>query len=187
MKDEEFDALLKKHIQNDKHIPKKIDCLFDDFESRVDIKQKRKIKILNYLRIISIAFCAMLILFVGGCTYAHVNGIETLVSPILRKLGINSKYKENATHFNSEVTKQEVTIKLLDAAIDDISLIVGYEIKIANNNLDSWIDVNGEYKINDINVKPIATAIDKSSNNSYIYYQIFDTNELKIHNTENVK
>lgn len=191
MKDEEFDRLLKKQMQDDKHIPEKINQLFLNFESEIKMKEyeekNRNFKFSNYLRTISIAACAMLVISVGGCTYAHVNGRETIISPLLRKLGINSRYEENATQFNDEITKKEVKIKMLDGAIDDTAFIVGYEIEIANNNPDAWIEVNGEYKINGINVKPINTTIDKLSDTSYIYYQVFDVNEIKIENTENVK
>ena len=191
MKDEKFDKLLKNQMQEDKHIPKKINQLFSNFESEINMQEdkekNRSLKFSNYLRIASIAACTMLIIFAGGCTYAHVNGIETIISPLLRNLGINSKYKENATPFNDEITKKEIKIKMLDGTIDDTTFIVGYEIEIANNNPDAWIEINGKYKINGINVNPINTTIDKLSNTLYIYYQVFDVNEVKIDNTENVK
>ena len=191
MKDEEFDRLLKMQMQEDEYMPEKINQLFSNFESEVNMKENKKtstgVKISNFLTKMSIAACVMLVTFVGGCTYAHVNGIETIISPVLRKLGLNGKYEENATQFNDEVIKKDVKIKLVDGAIDDVSLIVGYEIEIENNNPDAWIEVSGEYKINDINVKPINTAIDKLSDTSYIYYQVFDVNEIKIENPQNVK
>ena len=48
----------------------------------------------NYIKRVSIAACSVLVIFFGGCTYAHVNGTETIISPLLRNLGINSKYEE---------------------------------------------------------------------------------------------
>lgn len=191
MRDEEFDKLLKKQMQEDNHIPEKINQLFSNFESEVNMNNKKEknriFKLSNYIGKVSIAACTLLVTYVGGCTYAHINGTETLISPLLRNLGINSKYEENATQFNEEVTKKDVKIKLLDGALDDTTLILGYEIEITNNNPDAWIEVNGEYKINNINVKPINTNIDKLSDTSYIYYQVFDTNEIKIINKENIK
>ena len=40
MRDEEFDKLLKKQMQNDNYIPEKINQLFSDFESEVIIKHE---------------------------------------------------------------------------------------------------------------------------------------------------
>ena len=187
MQDEKFDKLIKKHIQEDEYITEKINQLFSNFERNVNNMEEKskKFKFSNYLKTISVAACSMLVIFVGGCTYAHVNGRETIISPLLRNLGINSKYEENATQFNDEIAKKDVKIKMLDGAIDDTTFIVGYEIEIANNNPDAWIEVNGEYKINDIGVKPISTTIDKLSDTTYIYYQVFDVNEIK--NVKNVK
>ena len=172
-------------MQEDVYIPEKINQLFSNFESEVNMKEKSKMS--NYIKRISIAACSILVIFFGGCTYAHVNGIETIISPLLRNLGINSKYEENATQFNDEVTNNEVKIKILDGAMDDTTFIVGYRIEIPNINPDSWIEVNGEYKINDLSVTPINTSIDKESDTSFIYYQIFDVNEIKISDTKNVK
>ena len=186
MNDEKFDKLLKKRMQENVYIPEKINQLFSDFESEVNMKEKN-IKMSNYIKVISIAACSILVIFFGGCTYAHVNGTETIISPLLRNLGINSKYEENATKFNDEVTKDKVKIKMLDGAIDDTTFIVGYRIEIRNINPDSWIEVTGEYKINDISAKPLNISIDKESDTSFIYYQIFDVNEIKIDDTKNVK
>lgn len=186
MNDEKFDKLLKKRMQENVYIPEKINQLFSDFESEVNMKEKN-IKMSNYIKVISIAACSILVIFFGGCTYAHVNGTETIISPLLRNLGINSKYEENATKFNDEVTKDKVKIKMLDGAIDDTTFIVGYRIEVPSINPDSWIEVDGEYKINDISVKPLNISIDKESDTSFIYYQIFDVNEIKIDDTKNVK
>lgn len=172
-------------MQEDVYIPEKINQLFSNFESEVNMKEKSKMS--NYIKRISIAACSILVIFFGGCTYAHVNGTETIITPLLRNLGINSKYEENATQFNDEVTNGEVKIKILDGAMDDTTFIVGYRIEIPNINPNSWIEVNGEYKINDLSVKPVDTSIDKESDTSFIYYQIFDVNEIKVNDTKNVK
>lgn len=185
---DKIDDLLKKQIQEDVYMPEKINQLFSNFESEVNMKEKNeKLKIGKYIKIVSIAACSVLIIFFGGCAYAHVNGTETIISPLLKKLGINSKYEENATQFNDEITNGKVKIKILDGAMDDTTFIVGYRIEIPNINPDSWIEVNGEYKINDLSVTPINTSIDKESDTSFIYYQIFDVNEIKIDDTKNVK
>ena len=132
MSDEEFDKLLKKQMQEDKHIPERINQLFSNFESEVNMKENekeyKKLKISDYVKRASIAVSSILVMFCGGCTYAHVNGTETIISPILRKLGINSKYEEDATKFDREVKSDNITIKLLDGAMDDTTFIIGYEI-----------------------------------------------------------
>lgn len=149
--------------------------------------KNKELKMGNYIKRVLIAACSILVIFFGGCTYAHVKGTETIISPLLRNLGINSKYEENATQFNDEIANGEVKIKILDGAIDDTTFIVGYRIEISNIKQDSWIEVNGKYKINDLSVKPINTSIDKESDTTFIYYQIFDVNEIKIDDTKNVK
>lgn len=191
MSDEEFDKLLKKQMQEDKHIPERINQLFSNFESEVNMKENekeyKKLKISDYVKRASIAVSSILVMFCGGCTYAHVNGTETIISPILRKLGINSKYEEDATKFDSEVKSDNITIKLLDGAMDDTTFIIGYEINVPNIKETEWIEVEGNYKINDINVVPINTSIDNISDTTFAYYQVYDMNELKIDNSKNIK
>ena len=104
----------------------------------------------------------------------------------MNNLGINSKYEENATKFNDEVTKESITVKLLDGAIDDTLLIVGSKIDVQNLQ-SSWVEINGQYKINDLQVSPINSTIDRLSNTEFIYYQVFDVNEIDIKDKENVK
>ena len=179
MKDEDFDLLLKKQMQKDTYIPEKINHLFSNFESEVNMKKNRKIKVIDNIRRGFIAASSILVMFLGGCTYAHVNGTETIISPLLRNLGINSKYEENSTKFDEETTKQNVKIKMLDGAIDDTTLIIGYEVELKDIDLDSWIEIEGHYKINDTSIIPINTSIDRTSDKTFVCYQIFDVNELK--------
>lgn len=186
MKDEEFDKLLKKQMKSDTYIPEKIDKLFSDFgKNKIDDNHK-VYKFRRYLKSVSIAACAMLVIFVGGCTYAHVNGTKTIISPILSKLGINSKYEESSTKFNDEVVSENVKIKLKDGAIDDTTLILGYEIEIANSNPDIWLEIIGEYEINGMKFEPVNSTVDKISDGEYVYYQVFDVSEIMIDNPENV-
>ncbi len=187
MKDEDFDLLIKRQIQKDTYIPEKINHLFANFENEVNMKKNQKNKIGYSLRKGVIAASSILVMFLGGCTYAHINGTETIISPLLRNLGINSKYEENATKFDEETTKQDIAVKMLDGAMDDTTFIVGYEIGIPDINLDKWIEMEGNYKINNVNITPINTSISKTEDGKFLYYQVFDMNELKIKDTKNVK
>lgn len=186
MNDKDFDKLLKKQMQEDKTIPENINQLFSDFESEVNMKSNKKSNVITFLSKASAVACAVIVLGIGGFTYAHVNGVETIFSPLLRNLGINSKYAENALAFNEEVNKNNVTVKLLDGAIDDTLLILGTKIDVQNIT-GSWIEINGEYKINDLYVQPINTTIDKMSDTEFVYYQVFDVSEIKIKDKQNVK
>ena len=42
-------------------------------------ERNEKLKIGKYIKIVSIAVCSILVIFLSGCTYAHVNGIETII------------------------------------------------------------------------------------------------------------
>lgn len=191
MNDKQFDEILKQKMKQDEHIPEKINQLFSNFEVEVNKKDMNKeknniLKTKNNLKIISIAASLVLVIFIGGNTYAHINGNETIISPLLRSIGINSNYEKNTTPINESVDEKDVTVKMLDAAIDDLSLIVGYQIDIKNNNPDNWLEIEGEYKINNIEIKPINHTIDKISESSYIYYQIFDMNEVERENEKDI-
>ena len=141
-----FDEEFKKNIQEDTTIPEKINQLFSNFESEVKMKENnKKSNLITFLKNVSVAACAVVVLGIGGCTYAHINGVENILSPLLNNLGINSKYEENATKFNDEVTKESITVKLLDGAIDDTLLIVGSKIDVQNLQ-SSWVEINGQYK-----------------------------------------
>ena len=186
MDDKNFDKLLKKHMQEDKSIPENINQLFSNFESEVNMKENKKSNVITLFKNVSIAACTTIVLTFGGCTYAHINGIETIISPLLRNLGINSKYEENATEFNNEVEKNNIKIKLLDGAMDDTMLIIGSEISVPNITPGAWIEINGEYKINNLNVKPINSTIDRLSDTEFVYYQVFDVSEIKINTKQNI-
>jgi len=182
-----FDKEFRKKIQEDTTIPENINQLFSNFESEVNMKENnKKSNVITFFRNVSVAACAVVVLGIGGCTYAHINGVENILSPLLNNLGINSKYEENATKFNDEVTKESITVKLLDGAIDDTLLIVGSKIDVQNFQ-SSWVEINGQYKINDLQVSPINSTIDRLSNTEFIYYQVFDVNEIDIKDKENVK
>ena len=47
--------------------------------------------------------------------------------------------------------------------------------------------MEGNYKINNVNITPINTSISKTEDGKFLYYQVFDMNELKIKDTKNVK
>ena len=188
MNEKELDKMLKQEIQKDKQIPEKINQLFYNFEKgEVMKKEENKKSKNNLIKFISIAACLLVVLVVSGSTYAHVNGKENWLSPLLKNLGINSKYEEHATNINEEVKNNNVNVKMLDAAIDDSTLIVGYQINIENINMDNWIEIQGEYKINDINISPINKTIDKEEDNSFIIYQVFDMNEIDLKNSKEAK
>ena len=173
MNEKELDKMLKQEIQKDKQIPEKINQLFYNFEmGEVMKKEENKKSKNNLVKFISIAACLLVVLVVGESTYAHVNGKENWLSPLLKNLGINSKYEEHATNINEEVKNNNVNVKMLDAAIDDSILIVGYQINIENINMDNWIEIQGEYKINDINISPINKTIDKEEDNCFIICRI---------------
>lgn len=65
MKDEEFDKLLKEQMKSDTYIPEKIDKLFSDFEKNKVDDNHKVYKFRRYLKSVSIAACAMLVIFVG--------------------------------------------------------------------------------------------------------------------------
>ena len=72
MKDEDFDLLIKRQIQKDTYIPEKINHLFANFENEVNMKKNQKNKIGYSLRKGVIAASSILVMFLGGCTYAHI-------------------------------------------------------------------------------------------------------------------
>ena len=115
-----FDKEFRKKIQEDTTIPENINQLFSNFESEVNMKENKKSNVITFFKNASVAACTTIVLTFGGCTYAHINGIETIISPLLRNLGINNKYEENATEFNDEVEKNNITVKLLDGTTKEV-------------------------------------------------------------------
>ena len=186
MKD--FDKEFRKQIQEDTKIPDNINQLFSNFESEVNMKEKnsKSSNVITFFRNVSVAACAVIVLGIGGCTYAHINGIETIISPILNKIGINSKYEENAVKFGEITTKENITVELLDGAMDDTLFIVGSKINVPDLD-ESWIEITGQYKINDLQVTPINATIDRNNGTEFIFYQVFDINEIDIKDKQNVK
>ena len=77
----------------------------------------------------------------------------------VNKLTVVRDYADGIDDLLFSVENNGINIKMLDGAIDKTSLIVGYEIKIPNISLDDWIDIHGTYKINKMEVTPIASTI----------------------------
>lgn len=186
MQEKNIDKLLKQKIQSDKKIPDEINQLFSDFGKEIKMKKKTN-KVINYFKYLSTVAALALVCFGGGCTYAHINGKETPISPVLRTLGINSKYEQKAVEINEVKVSENIEVKMLNAAIDDTSLIVGYEITMPNPDMDAWIEVDGTYKLNNIKVMPINKAIDKDGNGKFIVYHLFDVSEIDLKGAENVE
>lgn len=139
-------------------------------------------KKINWVKFVLITASLVIAILLGGVTYAHINGVETIISPFLRSIGINSRYEENANKFDEQKTENNVTVKMLDGVLDDVNLILGFQI----DNADSLTKLNGEYKINNISINPISTTSQKISNTSYIFYQVFDVSNIKLENKANV-
>lgn len=192
MNNKEFDKMIKDKVQRDEYIDEKVNELFSVYKEKykkekVYESMKENSNIFNFMqkmKYVAAVLVVGLILGTGGMTYAHINGVETIISPVLRMIGINSKYEENATDINETITDNSVEIEMLNAAIDESALIVGYTIFSENINMLHWIDVNGNYKINGISIKPISESIDKDLETKFLYYQIFDLSEIKFDSVE---
>ena len=194
MNDKKFDKMIKEKVQRDEYIDEKVNELFSVYKEKykkekVYESMKENSNIFNFMqkmKYVAAVLVVGLILGTGGMTYAHINGVETIISPVLRMIGINSKYEENATDINETITDNSVEIKMLNAAIDESTLIVGYTIFSENINMLHWIDVNGNYKINGISINPISESIDKDLETKFLYYQIFDLSEIKFNSIDNL-
>ena len=75
MRDEEFDKLLKKQMQDDNHIPENINQLFSDFESEVIKMKKNNTSIKNSFKIAQII--AWIAGIIGGCSIVYATIIPT--------------------------------------------------------------------------------------------------------------
>lgn len=181
MNDRKFDKLIKNSVQQDRDIDSRVDNLFIEFQnkSKNEYKTKTVYNFMSKLRYAMAVVISSIVVLSGGLTYAHINGVETIISPILRNLGINSKYEENAIKVNEEKESNSIKIEMSDMALDESNLIVGY--KIAIKNIDSWIDILGEYQINSINIQPTNESIDKCDE-YFVLYQIFDISDIKFNN-----
>ncbi len=191
MNDKKIDKILSDQLKKDTQIPDKINELFKrDYSIYQNITEKVETKNnkvrLEFLKYATIVASLVIVIFTGGSTFAHINGIETPISDLLRKLGINSKYEQNATEINETIINEKVEVKLLNVAIDETSLIVGYEFSSERFNEDSWIDVYGTYRVNNLNLNPLSQSMDKDEKGKIVMYQVFDINEIELNKVENV-
>lgn len=186
MGNKNIDKFIKQNLQQDTYIDERINQLFED-SKKEEYTSNKKLGFANYFKYATVTASLALALLTGGCTYAHINGFETIISPLLRNLGINSKYEENANTVNKSVVDEKVEVTLRDIAIDNGTLIVGYELEIENINLDNWLEIYGKYSIDGISIKPISTTIDKDNDGKFVYYQLFDTNEIDLKDKETIE
>jgi len=186
MDDKKFDEMIKNQVQKDEKMDKRFDDLFETYKEKYKMERGSNMKTNNVsfiqkMRYVAAVLVVGILLGTGGMTYAHINGVETWISPLLRQMGINSKYEENATQINDEVTVKEEKVEMLDAAIDDSTLIVGYKITMPKVELENWIEVYGDYDVNGIAIQPVNIGVEKAEaeeGTEFVYYQIFDLNEI---------
>lgn len=185
MEDNKFDKLMKEKISNEENIPEEINKIFSNFEKEIRMEKSNRMINLGYIfRYVTIFTLLILVVGVGGSTYAHINGKETLISPLLRDLGINPRYEENTVLINKEVEDQNITVQMVDVAIDNTNIIVGYKINVPENK--NFIQIEGSNRVNGMYIAPINKAIKKVEENEYLYYQIFDINEIELENNEKI-
>ena len=116
MNNKEFDKMIKDKVQRDEYIDEKVNELFSVYKEKykkekVYESMKENSNIFNFMqkmKYVAAVLVVGLILGTGGMTYAHINGVETIISPVLRMIGINSKYEENATDINETITDNSV-------------------------------------------------------------------------------
>lgn len=186
MNDKDFDKLLKIKVNQNEKMPDEITKIFSNFEEEIRMENKSKKWNMAYItRYAAVIVLILILCGVGGTTYAHINGVETFLSPVLRKLGINSKYEENATIINEIEETEDVIVEFLDIASDDTLLIAGYRINVLNGK--NPIEVECYSRINDMNVEKIAYSIEEQAENEYIYYEIFNTADIELDDKEVIK
>ena len=156
MDDKKFDEMIKNQVQKDEKMDKRFEELFETYKEKYKMERGSNMKTNNVsfiqkMRYVAAVLVVGILLGTGGMTYAHISGVETWISPLLRKIGIDSKYEENSTKVNDEVTVNNEKVEMLDVAIDNSTLIVGYKITMPNVELENWIEVHGDYTVNDIN------------------------------------
>ena len=196
MNDKELDKLIKEKIHENEVIDERINDLFEMYkekyrnEKSTEKKMKNNIKsFVQKMKYVAAILMMGIFFGTGGMTYAHINGTETLISPLLRSIGINSKYEENAIEINKEIVDENnVKITLNNVAIDESVCIVAYDVDWPNVKVDEYIDLSGEFKINNINIKPINRFVKILSENKCMCYHIYDFSEIElVENEENIE
>ena len=195
MDDKKFDEMIKNQVQKDEKMDKRFEELFETYKEKYKMERGSNMKTNNVsfiqkMRYVAAVLVVGILLGTGGMTYAHISGVETWISPLLRKIGIDSKYEENSTKVNDEVTVNNEKVEMLDVAIDNSTLIVGYKITMPNVELENWIEVHGDYTVNDINIRPVNIGLEKDEGElgtEFVYYQIFDLNEIDFEEEKELK
>lgn len=111
MRDEEFDKLLKKQMQDDNHIPENINQLFSDFESEVIKMKKNNTSIKNSFKIAQII--AWIAGIIGGCSIVYATIIPT-------EWKINIANFIN-TQFGTTISSDEYNRGVQDKTIEQIT------------------------------------------------------------------
>lgn len=183
------DKYIKEQFKKDMYISEQAKDVLKNLKNlEVNMEEKNnKIIKINFKKYVAIAASLILIIFLGTSTYAHINGKETLISPLLRALGINSKYEESATKINKTQEDVGIKITMLDAGIDDGVLIVGYEVEMTGTEGYDWIDIDGTYKVNNIYVNVIQSHMDTIERGKYVFYDIFDISDINLGTEDYIK
>lgn len=196
MDDKKIDNVLKEKIQKDEYMNERVNELFEMYkekyrnEKNEDRKMKNNIgNFVQKMKYVAAVLMVGILFGTGGMTYAHINGTETLISPLLRSIGINSKYEENAVEIKKEVIDEnDVKITLDNVAIDESICIVAYDIEWPDVKVNEYVNLSGEFKVNDISIKPINRFVKILNENKCICYHIFDFSEINlIEDKENIE
>ena len=154
MKDDKFDKSLKKLMQEDKNIPEKINQLFSNFESEVEIKEnKEKNKEFNiYMKLTSVV-AVLVIIFAIGLNLKTANISEnnavltsiTAIEPTKTESGIianDSKFtvKVEGENLNTEAVQKSLYVApALDYTIEKTLNKNEYKLTFKQNIPDNTI------------------------------------------------
>lgn len=102
-----------------------------EFEEKETVQKKSKVKSFIGLKVASIIAVVGL---VSGNAYTFATYNKDLFSVILERVGIFEEYNEERTEVNITKEDEKSSLTLVDYAIDGDTLIVGYNLKLKEEN-----------------------------------------------------
>ena len=190
MKEEKFDDLIKKDINDQIKAPEKLKYrIKEEIERQSTKPQNRNYKVVKGIAAV-FAVCIL-----GVTSYAAITGNLNLKELGLQKASKN--YENSAVEINKKIDNEYLTITLNNIACDNTYLISEYTLKLKDKGIKRYGEIkkyNGNYQIemssdaiiNEEKIHPWASTVQKNAENEYKIFKIYNISDIK-ENEFNVK
>jgi len=162
-----------------------------EFKEKECKEESRKPKVQSF-KFLKVAAAIMLVSLIAGNTYIYATYDTNIFSWILGKIGIVEEYDKTKKDVNVTKESNQNSLTIIDYGIDKDTLIVGYNLKLKNNQdffkklCDTTTISNGK-EVFSIGQNGSVELFNKISDTEYVVYKLYEIDADKLASSNELK